>query len=161
MADNYIIIFVGLIILIYFLFVSKIKSHVWLLPAWFFPHKKARTFFHKLRGVHIGKGVEIGYMVDIDNRYPERIHIGNNVTIVSQSMLLAHDNSYRYSRNGEIKISDVFIGKNVFIGGNSVILPGVKIGDSAIVGAGSVVTKEVMANTVVVGDRAREIGKNS
>jgi maltose O-acetyltransferase len=51
----------------------------------------------------------------------------------------------------------VIIGKNVWIGGAAVILPGVTIGDNAVVGAGSVVTKDVPANTVVAGNPAKVI----
>jgi maltose O-acetyltransferase len=53
----------------------------------------------------------------------------------------------------------VMIGKNVWIGGAAVILPGVTIGDNAVVGAGSVVTKDVAANTVVAGNPAKVIRK--
>ncbi|WP_442854348.1 DapH/DapD/GlmU-related protein [Arthrobacter sp. Soil782] len=49
----------------------------------------------------------------------------------------------------------VVIGRNVWIGSNATILPGVTIGDNAVVAAASVVTKDVPANTVVVGSPAR------
>jgi maltose O-acetyltransferase len=49
----------------------------------------------------------------------------------------------------------VAIGKNVWIGGSAVILPGVTIGDNAIIGAGSVVTRDVPAGTTVLGSPAR------
>ena len=49
------------------------------------------------------------------------------------------------------------IGINVWIGGNSVILPGVTIGDNAMVGANSTVTREVPANCLVVGNPARVV----
>lgn len=51
----------------------------------------------------------------------------------------------------------VTIGKNVWIGGSSVILPGVTIGDNVVVGAGSVVTKDIPANVVIGGNPAKVI----
>ena len=52
------------------------------------------------------------------------------------------------------------IGKNCFIAPNSVILPGITIGDEVIVGAGSVVTKDIPNNVVVAGNPAKIIRKN-
>ncbi len=51
----------------------------------------------------------------------------------------------------------VSIGSDVWIGGGAIVLPGVKIGDRAIVGAGAVVTKDVLADTTVVGNPARPL----
>jgi maltose O-acetyltransferase len=59
------------------------------------------------------------------------------------------------SVSGEALIKDVVIGSRVWIGGNSVILPGVKIGDDATIGAGSVVTKDVAAGKTVKGNPAK------
>lgn len=49
------------------------------------------------------------------------------------------------------------VGNNVWIGGNVVVLPGVKIGDNVVIGAGSVVNKDIPANTVAVGNPCRVI----
>lgn len=54
---------------------------------------------------------------------------------------------------------DVFIGNNVWIGGNAVICPGVRIGDNVVIGAGSVVTKDVPAGTIAVGNPCKVIRK--
>lgn len=51
----------------------------------------------------------------------------------------------------------VTIGRNVWIGGNAMILPGVTIGDDAIIGAGAIVTRDVAPGTTVVGSPARPI----
>ena len=53
------------------------------------------------------------------------------------------------------------IGKNVWIGDKATILPGVVVGDGAIIGANAVVTKNVPANSVVVGNPARVVNFNS
>ena len=60
-------------------------------------------------------------------------------------------------KNWGTTVKKVFIGNNVWMGAHSVILPGVKIGDNAIIGAGSVVTKDVMPNTIVAGNPAKVI----
>lgn len=49
------------------------------------------------------------------------------------------------------------IGENVWIGGNCCILPGVTIGDNTVIGAGSIVTKDILANVVVVGNPCKII----
>lgn len=60
-------------------------------------------------------------------------------------------------KNGGMTNKKVYIGNNVWVGAHSVILPGVKVGDNAIIGAGSVVTKDVMPNTIVAGNPAKFI----
>ena len=77
--------------------------------------------------------------------------IGHNVTIAT----LNHD--YNPDNRASITPNPVKIGKNVWIGSDSTILPGVEIGDGAIIGAGSVVTKSIPANTIAAGNPARII----
>ena len=124
--------------------------------AWFFPWKKVRVFFHRLKGVSIGKNVEIGYMVFLDNRRPELIVIGDNVTITSFSIVVAHDLSRRISHNEEI-IGKVKISNGSFIGVNSTILPGITVGENCVIGAGSVVTKSTKPNTTYAGVPAEQL----
>lgn len=77
--------------------------------------------------------------------------IGHNVTIAT----LNHDFSPKKRAN--ITPRPVNIGDNVWIGSDSTILPGVTIGSGAIVGAGSIVTKDVPENTTVAGNPAKII----
>jgi acetyltransferase-like isoleucine patch superfamily enzyme len=58
-----------------------------------------------------------------------------------------------------IKSEPIIIGKNCFIGANSLILKGVEIGDNVVVAAGSIVTKDVIKNTIVAGSPAKFIKK--
>ncbi len=79
--------------------------------------------------------------------------IGHNVTIAT----LNHE--LEPSRRQNLHPRKVKIGKNVWVGSNSIILPGITIGDGAIIGAGSIVTKDVGANTVVAGNPAKILKK--
>ena len=79
---------------------------------------------------------------------PRGIHIGDGSHVLNGSMILSHDDCRRLK-------TDTYIGKNCEIGARSIILPGVTIGDSCIVGAGAVVTKDVPPNSVVVGNPAQ------
>lgn len=91
-----------------------------------------------------------GYLKDSD------IIIGDNVAIGFETSIFsaAHD----YSR---LELPDIAktvkIGDDVWIGGRCVILPGIEIGDGAVVGAGSVVTKNVAPYTIVAGNPAKKI----
>jgi len=114
------------------------------------------------RGTRIGKNCSI--MTLNFGSEPWLIEIGDHVTITSEVRLVTHDASSRLFRDhlpssspygnrfGRIIIQD-----NCFIGVASVILPDVVIGPNGIVGAGSVVTKDVPPNTVVAGNPARYI----
>ena len=86
-------------------------------------------------------GIEIG----------EGSLIGHNVTIAT----LNHD--FNPSKRQNLTPSRVKIGKNVWIGSDCTILPGVIIGDGSIIGAGSVVTKSIPQNVIAVGNPARVI----
>ena len=104
--------------------------------------------------------VEIGYFVIIDHLYPERVHIRRGATIAMQSTILAHDEARRYARDGIEEIRDTTIGRNAFVGVHAVVLPGVTVGDEAIVGAGSIVTKDVRSGAMVAGNPAHEITRD-
>jgi acetyltransferase-like isoleucine patch superfamily enzyme len=90
----------------------------------------------------------------IDMMCREYVHIGKNLIAAPGSMITAHDASLN-NKTGEHRVEDVWIGDNVYIGANAVILPGAKIGNNAIIGAGSVVNGRVPDNMVVSGNPAR------
>jgi len=139
----------------------RMRSTFFLLPAWFAPHKSLRAFFHWLRGVDVGRNVEIGYYCIIGPVHPFRIHIGDNSVIAANSVILEHDNSYYYTHGQEVRFGDVYIGERAFVGIGAIIMPGVTIGSHAIVGALSLVKSNVPSYSVVAGQPARVIKRFS
>lgn len=83
------------------------------------------------------------------------ITIGDG-TMIAANVQLISNNHDLYERQ-VITCRPVNIGRNVWIGAGATILPGVTIGDNAVVGAASVVTKDVEADTIVAGNPARFI----
>jgi len=116
--------------------------------------------YAKYLGVKIGSGCRI-YTFRLGSE-PFLIEIGNRVTITSGVRILTHDGStwlFRDEMGRRYKYQKVIIGNNVFVGVNSIIMPGVIIEDKVIVGAGSVVTKSIPSGSIVAGNPAKIIGK--
>jgi len=92
---------------------------------------------------------------------PHLVALGDNVWVTSGCQLLCHDASVimiNLMRSGHRdRVGPIVIGSNSFLGNNVVVLPGTTIGSKTIIGAGSVVTKDVPANTVFAGNPARHI----
>jgi maltose O-acetyltransferase len=107
-------------------------------------------------GLKLGKNVHLERDVYIDHQFCWLISIGDDCIISSGVKILAHDSSH-YWHSGTSKVDKVTIGCRTFVGANAIILPGVKIGSNAIIGAGSVVTKDVPDSSVVAGNPARLI----
>lgn len=124
-----------------------------------------KKWIYRLRGEYtteqlIQMGMQVGENfgrlkgVILDPSHCWLIEIGSNVTLAPRVHILCHDASTKQFL-GYTKIGRVTIGDNVFIGAESVVLPGVTIGSNVIVGANSTVTHDVPDNTVVVGSPAR------
>lgn len=110
--------------------------------------------FWRYLGVEIGKDVQM-YNCDIDRGFAYLLKIGDG-SVLSKVSVLTHDASMRKDINA-VKIGAVEIGKNCFIGFDTLIMPGVTIGDNSVVAARSLVNKDVPPNVVVGGSPARVI----
>jgi acetyltransferase-like isoleucine patch superfamily enzyme len=104
-----------------------------------------RPWFHRVRGVNVGKYVWIAQFVYIDELHPECVTIGDNSTIGLRTSIFTH--FYWGPRKAE-NSGTVAIGKDVFIGPHCVILPNVTIGDGAVIRAGTVVSRNVPPHTL-------------
>ena len=124
-----------------------------------------KEILYRLRGEYtteklISMGMKVGANfkrlngVILDPSHCWLIEIGDNVTMAPRVHILCHDASTK-TFLGYTKIGRVTIGDNVFIGAESVVLPGVTIGSNVIVGANSTVTHDVPDNCVVAGSPAR------
>lgn len=119
------------------------------------------TGFARSLGVRVGSGVRFyGISRSMFGSEPWMIKIGNNVYITAGTDFVTHDGGTLILRN---HVSDlewsapIEIGDEVYIGVRCIILPGVRIGNRCIIGAGSVVNRSVPDNSVYAGVPARHI----
>ena len=105
--------------------------------------------------IFIGEGVEINYNLTVLD--VGRVHIGDRVLIAPNVSIYTagHPIHPQSRRSGYEYGIDVSIGDDVWIGGSGTILPGVHIGSGSVIGGGSVVTKDIPANVVAVGNPCR------
>jgi len=120
--------------------------------------KKRERYIARLvsNGLKLGKDVEIIDTFFFDPSHCFLISIGDRCTICPNVRLIAHDASTKkhlgYTKIGKIDIKEVS-----FLGDSVVVLPDVTIGPYTIVGAGSVVTRDIPPRTVAAGNPARAI----
>lgn len=111
---------------------------------------------HVKRGLVVGGNFNMLEGVVIDVSHTWHIEIGDDVTLAPGVHILAHDASTKihlnYTRIGKVKI-----GNRVFVGAHSIILPGITIGDDVIIGAGSLVSRDIPDRRVVAGNPAKII----
>ncbi len=109
--------------------------------------------------VNLGANVHIGSHVSIMPYFKcmaaGNVFIDDHARIAMNSSIITNNHDF-YERD-ILTVQDVHICENAWIGAGATILPGVTVGRNAVVGAGSVVTKDVPPNTVVVGSPARPI----
>lgn len=122
-----------------FLVIQIARYTPWLsMKNWLYRHLLKMT---------VGEKTAFALMVMVDLMYPERISVGDDSIIGYNTTLLTHE--YLID---EYRLGDIQIGNQVMIGANSTILPGVTIGDRAVIAAGTVVTKDVEPGSFVGGN---------
>lgn len=113
------------------------------------------TLYAKKVGVNIKGNVYLyGAQMGMFGSEPWLITLGDNVHITGRVQFINHDGAVLIlrKRTKDLELTfPIVIGNNVFIGFDTKILPGVNIGDNVIIGAGSVVNKDIPSNTVAAG----------
>lgn len=149
-------------------FLLKYVMNSWVLSP-FLP-RKIRPWVLRKVGCHVGKGCFIGDSVKIDDGHSDMITLEDGVSIAGGTRLLCHQRDFAdyfvgsdYLSLGYI-VKPIVLKKGCLVGMESFVMPGVTIGEGAIVGAGSLVTKDVPAWTIATGRPAKvvkEIPKRS
>ncbi|MBG6216151.1 acetyltransferase-like isoleucine patch superfamily enzyme [Arthrobacter sp. CAN_A6] len=108
-----------------------------------------------------GKNITLGKRIFINSgcKFQDQggVVIGDDSLIGHNVVLATLNHDLAPSRRADMHPAPIVIGRNVWIGSNATVLPGVTIGDNSVVGAASVVTKDVPENSVVVGSPARVV----
>lgn len=123
--------------------------------------RKLRPFILRRMGCKVGKGCFIGDYVRVDTSHTDMITVEDNVSIASGSRLLCHQRDFSdfcvgddYMKLGYV-VKPIVLKKGCLVGMESFVMPGVTIGEGAIVGAGSLVTKDIPAWTIAAGRPAK------
>lgn len=143
-------------------FFKKLKFKFGKLLSQHFPSNKIRVAGLKLCEFTVGENVYIGQDLIVASPVSEKscnLIIGNRVAIAPRvTIILSSDANWsKLMDNLEYVKSTVTLEDDCWIGAGAIILPGVTVGEKAIVGAGAVVTKNVKPNTTVAGIPAKNI----
>lgn len=109
-----------------------------------------RFYLVKVWQMNIDPTAHFSLRVGFDRTHPSGIHIGRDSYVAFGAVILTHDMTRGL-------YADTRIGERCFIGAHALLLPGVTIGDGSIVGAGSVVTRDVPPASIVAGNPARVV----
>jgi len=117
------------------------------------------TFVEVQKGVTIGNGCKISSHSFICEgvTLEDEVFVGHNVTFINDRFPRATNDEGLPKGDGEWKCESITVKRRASIGSGSTILCGVTIGEGALIGAGSVVTKDVPAGAIVAGNPARII----
>lgn len=122
---------------------------------------KIGTFVEIQKNATIGKNCKISSHTFICEgvHIADNVFVGHNVTFINDKIPRATTADGQMQSEADWKVVETFVKKGASIGSSATILCGVTIGENSIVGAGSVVTKDVPANTIVAGVPAKVIRK--
>lgn len=118
----------------------------------YLPFLTWKNHLYRSIGVRVGERVSAGLSATVDVFFPELVSLGDNSIIGFDTVILTHEFLL-----DELRTGPVVVGRDVVIGANCTILPGVVIGDGAVVAAHSLVNKDVPPGERVGGVPARPL----
>lgn len=127
------------------------------------PRMMRPWLLRRMGATKVGKGVFIGDHCRFDQNHVDLITINDHAHITSGTRLLCHQRDLSGYRMGDdyaklpYKLAPIFIGRGACICMESMVMPGVHIGDGAIVEAASLVAKDIPAWTIAVGNPAKPV----
>ncbi|MCM1511443.1 MAG: hypothetical protein NC116_12110 [Clostridium sp.] len=151
-----------------YLYRETVLYAIWHFSSYFpyFPtlmFTKIRAKAWRIMGAKVGKNAGIGYGIYLDVSGLKRLTIGDNFLIGSEALILLHRRDLKQYCQGmnphdiPMREGNTIIGDNVQIGMRAFIMPGVTIGDGAVIGANAIVTTDVPAYAIVTGQPAKII----
>jgi len=142
-------------------FLLKFLMESWLLAP-LLP-RRIRPWIVKKIGANVGKNVFIGSKVWVDSGHADMLILEDHVHIAGESTLLCHQRNLKnycvgddYAKLG-YRVEKIHLKKGCLIGQRTMIMPGVTVGEGAIVGAYSLVTKDIPAWTIATGRPAKVV----
>jgi acetyltransferase-like isoleucine patch superfamily enzyme len=119
-----------------------------------------RLALYRAMGIRIGKRVFVGLDTWLDDQFPELISIEDDVTVSLRVTVIVHDDAKRADGivrpgAGDGTVAPVTLARGCYIGACALILPGVRVGEEAVVAAGAVVIRNVPPRTLVAGVPAK------
>ncbi len=124
----------------------SIRVKLWTIATNLYP-----AILRKMYKMDLGTGVRIAHKAHLDKSVnPKGVHIGDRTWVLNGAFVMAHDHCRSLK-------TDTHIGHDCVIGVNSIIMPGVKIGNEVVIGSGSVVTKNIPDNCIAAGNPAKVI----
>lgn len=116
------------------------------------PWFSLKNWMSRRAGARIGKHVALGLNATLDVLFPQKITIDDDAIVGYNTTILCH--AYTAA---EYQLGEVHIGRRATVGANCTILPGVTIGEESVVGAGSVVTRDVPSREFWAGVPAQRV----
>ncbi|MDR3285850.1 MAG: hypothetical protein LBT27_00225 [Prevotellaceae bacterium] len=138
----------------------RMRNYVLFLLAYIAPSNKIRVILNRWKGVNIADGAYIGMCVFIDNAYPEYIYIEEEASVNAGVMLVAHFNpKVHFKRVLQARVEPIVIKRGAIVAIRAIVMPGVTVGENAIIAAASVAYEDAEEKTLYRGNPAKKVGK--